>query len=104
MAYCGPRGIELDAFLQWSPYSQDAALAWQAHESRRCRSCGTHPDDWRESIGGSRHAWHAEDFTCLGCVQLQQRAETNEVKSGGRGIHIRLSGGSAADCERCKPK
>jgi hypothetical protein len=34
MAYCGPKGIELDAFLRWSRRSQQAALDWQAFEGR----------------------------------------------------------------------
>lgn len=104
MAYCGPKGIPLSTFLTWSPEDQDAALAWQSHEGRRCGQCGTHPDDWRESAGGSRHAWHAEDYKCPGCVQLEQRMETHEVKDGGRGMHVRLGSGSAVDCTRCNPR
>src|SRR3546814_15450534 len=45
MRYCGPKGIPLEEFLKWSQSSQDAALEWQAHEDRRCRQCGYHPDE-----------------------------------------------------------
>ncbi len=40
MAYCGPRGIPLTEFLAWDETDQDAALAWQSYESRRCREDG----------------------------------------------------------------
>jgi hypothetical protein len=102
MSYCGPKGIPLSGFLSWSVADQDAALAWQAHENRRCPGCGTHPDDWNEKKGGSRHAYHGEWGTCQGCVELQRLNESPQVQSGGRGVHTRLAPGSHGDCERCR--
>lgn len=101
MAYCGPKGIPLSTFLRWPVYDQQAALAWSAYESRRCHECGTHPDDWDESTGGNRYAYHAENYTCPGCVHTQRHAESPDVTHGGRGVHIRLMSGTHADCPRC---
>lgn len=88
MAYCGPRGIDLDEFLERSTYSQAAALAWQAHESQRCSGCGTHPDDWDESKGGKRHAWQAVIRNCEGCVRTEMVGRTDEAKRPGARIHM----------------
>jgi len=98
MAYCGPRGIALDEFLRWSPSAQEAALAWQAYENRRCRSCGTHPDEWAED----KLAYHAHLTECRGCRQLQRLANTDDAKSGD-GRSAVMAGGSAAHCPNCKP-
>jgi hypothetical protein len=104
MAYCGPKGIPLSTFLRWSLYDQDAALTWAAYEARRCRQCGTHPDAWNESLGGSRNAYHAENYTCAGCVHAQRHAESPDVTHGGRGVHVRLMPGTHANCPRCQPQ
>lgn len=104
MAYCGPKGIPLSQFLSWSEPDQDAALAWQSHENRRCPGCGTHPDDWNEKKGGTRWAYHGEWFTCPGCVESQRLNESPQVRDAGRGVHVRLSAGSHGDCDRCAPK
>ena len=101
MAYCGPRGIELDAFLRWSRRSQNAALEWQARESRRCRGCGTHPDDWVEN----KHAHHAHlSDECPGCVALA-RVQDHETEHGKKpmrpGVNVVLPPGPAKDCPRC---
>jgi hypothetical protein len=104
MSYCGPKGIPLSRFLSWSEQDQDAALAWQSYENRRCPGCGTHPDDWNEKQGGSRWAYHGEVYTCPGCVESQRLNDSPEVQNGGRGKHVRLAAGSHADCVRCVPK
>jgi len=104
MSYCGPKGIPLSRFLSWSEQDQDAALAWQAHDNRRCPGCGTHPDDWVEDKGGSRYAYHAEAYVCQGCVESQRMTESEAVVKGGRGVHVRLAAGSHGDCARCRPK
>jgi hypothetical protein len=98
MAYCGPRGIELDAFLRWSKRSQDAALDWSAYEARRCKSCGTHPEEWAED----KLAYHAHISECRGCRQLQRLANTDQAKSG-EGKFAVMAGGSAKDCANCRP-
>ena len=98
MAYCGPKGIELDAFLRWSRRSQQAALDWQAFEARRCRHCGTHPDEWADD----KFAYHAHLTECVGCRQLQRLSNTDRAKKGD-GVYAVTAGGSAADCRQCKP-
>lgn len=103
MAYCGPRGIPLSQFLAWSEADQQAALGWQVNESRRCNSCGTHPDDWDEKSGGDRNAFHAEPVQCPGCVQLERMREAPEIVKGQRGVSLKLARGPAGECSRCHP-
>lgn len=91
MAYCGPHGIPLSVFLSWSDADQDAALAWQAHESRRCRGCGRHPDEGD---------FHAHVNVCPGCVALESLSSQDDVRKM-RGAHVRLAAGSAQECKRC---
>lgn len=92
MGYCGPRGIPLSTFLSWDQSDQDAALEWAGYESRRCNSCGYHPDE-----GGA----HAHVDVCPGCVELERRREGEDLKNL-RGAHVRLARGTAATCERCQ--
>lgn len=98
MAYCGPRGIELDAFLRWSRRSQNAALEWAAHEARRCGGCGTHPEDWAENP----HAHHAHlSEECPGCVsrsRLQRELKDSELPPG---VQVVLAPMPAKDCPAC---
>lgn len=89
MAYCGPHGIPLSEFLRWPAADQQAALAWQAHESRRCHGCGSHPDDWDPELGGDLHAYRAVTRICQGCVELQRR-HTEPDNQDVRGLHINL--------------
>jgi hypothetical protein len=95
MAYCGPRGIPLSAFLGWAAGDQQAALAWQAYESRRCTGCGSHPDDWDPELGGDLRAYRAVTRICQGCVELQRRHADPELRDGNghpvRGLHIHLT-------------
>lgn len=98
MAYCGPRGIELDAFLRWSPASQRAALDWQAFEGRRCKNCGTHPDEWADDP----FAYHAHLNQCKGCQRQQGLSEAAEVKTE-RGVFAVMAGGHPAHCPQCRP-
>ena len=88
MAYCGPRGIPLSAFLDWSPHDQAAALAWTAHEASRCPGCGTHRADWDEAQGGDRHAYAATVRECQGCVQVEMVRDTPEARRRGARIHM----------------
>ncbi|MCU1617199.1 MAG: hypothetical protein JWO98_4739 [Frankiales bacterium] len=98
MAYCGPRGIELDAFLRWSQKSQDAALDWASYEGRRCASCGTHPDEWENA-----ESFHAHPAQCKGC-QAQQRVSESMKDSPERGLYVMTVQGSAAVCPLCMPQ
>lgn len=106
MAYCGPKGIPLSQFLKWDKADQDAALAWQHHENRRCSSCGTHPDDWNEKAGGNRNAFHAEHAICPGCSELERHRELPELQDNKhlKGIQFRLAPGPNGTCPRCAPK
>jgi len=99
MDYCGPRGIELDSFLRWSPRSQDAALEWASYEARRCRGCGTHPDEWAEN----RYAYHAHlSDQCPGCLAAHRIQE--RFKDGLEpGVTVQLPQIPATACPRCGP-
>lgn len=89
MAYCGPRGIPLSVFLSWDDQDQDAALAWQAHEARRCPSCKTHPDEWDPDTGGRRDAYTADVAVCPGCRNLDT-AKANNADKVPAGAHLIL--------------
>lgn len=100
MAYCGPHGIPLSQFLDWPQADQQAALSWQAHESRRCNGCGTHPDDW----AGNRDAFHGEHYQCPGCLKAHRESEHPNVKDGKiPALHVRLKPGPKHACEWCNP-
>jgi hypothetical protein len=109
MAYCGPRGIPLSVFLgravrpgedpQWLPSDRDDALAWQAFENRRCRSCGTHPDEWAED----KMAYHAHLHECRGCRQRERLANSPNAQKAGEGSSSVMAHGSAVECPDCNP-
>ena len=82
----------MSVFLRWDVRDQDAALAWVAHESARCSSCGHHPDE------GS--GVHAHTDVCPGCAAVEAAAEATR-KERDRGVHIRITSGAVADCVRC---
>lgn len=90
MAYCGPRGIPLSRFLSWDQADQDAALAWQTYEARRCPGCGTHPDE------GAKH-FHID--VCPTCIQLEKTRQSDDAKA--RGAHVLPALGKTAECTRC---
>jgi hypothetical protein len=100
MDYCGPRGIALSAFLGWDQADQDAALAWSADKSRRYPD-GTHPDEWDESKGGSRQAYHPHVNVHPGAALIAAVQSTEEFEEAGPGAHVHLVRGSAAECRRC---
>jgi hypothetical protein len=83
MAYCGPRGIAYEDFVEWGQLSQDLALAWNERERTRCPGCGTHPADWDESRGGDVNAWYADLHRCLGC----EKRGSIESPEGQKGYH-----------------
>lgn len=98
MAYCGPRGIALSEFLRWDERDQEAALAWSGYEGRRCKSCGTHPEEWADD----KLAYHAHLTECVGCRQRERLANTDEAKKG-EGRYATMAGGPATECPQCKP-
>lgn len=99
MAYCGPRGIELDAFLRWSRRSQDAALEWSAREARRCGGCGSDPVEWAENP----HAYHAHlSRECPGCAAVKRiQNQAGELRPG---VRVVLPQTPAVACPQCNPR
>ena len=91
MAYCGPARLAHSDFLAWSQDDQDKALMWQAHEARRCSSCGHHSEE------GIRHV-HVD--VCPGCVAVQRTSAGEDSKV--RGARLRMISGSPGGCARCK--
>lgn len=91
MGYCGPRGIPLSQFLSWDQADQDAALAWAGHESRRCSSCGHHPDVDDRTV-------HTHVDVCPGCART---AMASKAASETPGAHVHLAPGRTGDCPRC---
>lgn len=61
----------MSAFLRWPQADQDAAIAWHIEDSRRCKSCGTHPDDWDPEAGGHRDAYLPATEVCQGCAKAR---------------------------------
>lgn len=100
LAYCVPKGIPLSQFLSWSQADQDAALEFTAHEARRFPD-GTHPDDWDETTGGSRKAFHTHVNVHPGARLIESALASEDYQQAGRGAHVHLVGGSAAACDRC---
>lgn len=90
MRYVGPRGLPLSEFLSWPEQDQDAALAWQGHEARRCGTCGHHPDNGRV---------HAHVDICPGCAAREAVPKEDREMPG---AHIRLAPGTADRCPRCR--
>lgn len=87
MAYCGPRGIPLSKFLQWSPDDQQAALAWQADQDERCPHCGTADWEWEEN----RDAYSTEVRVCRGCHRrgMEERSQQkNAEEMPGLQVHL----------------
>ena len=110
MAYCGPRSIPHSVFLgrvvrpgvdpEWLQSDRDDALAWQAHENRRCRSCGTHPDEWADDD----LAYHAHLDECRGCRQRERLAQSDRAQKAGEGVSAVMAHGPAAECTHCRSR
>jgi hypothetical protein len=103
MAYCGPKGIPLHEFLTWPAESQQAALAWQAHEGRRHAACGTHPEDFPDGGRGPAQVhWH--ERVCIGCQRLEaSRAQMRSDADGTAGVRLIAASGPASTCPSCSP-
>ena len=105
MAYCGARGIALSTFLGWAEDDQQAALQWQAWESRRCSNCHTHPEDWNPDDGGSRSFQHWHPQVCIGCQRKQQAQDAlaaDDDKT--KGLGLVAADGPAHGCPVCTPE
>lgn len=94
MDYCGPLGLPHSEFLDWREDDQEKALWWSARNRQRCSGCGTHPDDWNDELGGNRHAYVAEEQTCLGCQRRSiAQDQLNQARQHGQprhGAHVVL--------------
>lgn len=102
MAYCGPRGIALHEFLTWPEESQEAALAWQAHEAKRCRNCGTHKADWIGPNGRPNIAAHWTEEVCPGCQYLGSEQDRLAAdKDAPRGVSLVRHDGHRLKCPTC---
>lgn len=57
-----------------------------------CPDCGTRAEEWDESAGGDRNAYHPEERRCRGCELLDSRRESikRRAKELGRGIYVTL--------------
>lgn len=105
MDYCGPKGIALDDFLSWSEESQQAALQWQAWESRRCANCHTHAEDWDAKSGGSKDHQHWHPQICIGCQKKEQaQAALAKDQDKTRGLGLVAVDGPSAKCPVCHPE
>lgn len=89
MDYCGPHGIAWEDFLSWSKTSRDAAILWQRRRNETCTGCGTHPDDWDPTRGGSEVAFRAELRSCRGC-ETHATAQAQITDAHGGGVQVVL--------------
>lgn len=95
MNYCGPRGIPLSTFLEWSASDQDAALAWANAEAQKCPGCGTSREDWREDD----KAYHAHNVYCPGCAARSSAGNEESAKIAG--VQTQLARGVSSECQVC---
>lgn len=76
-------------FLSYSDDDRSKAI-WQfIRERETCRSCGTRPDEWDETKGGRRNAYHGAIQQCQGCVVRERTEEAPQMQSG-RGYYAAL--------------
>jgi len=94
MRLCNEWHMPLSEFLdRFTPEDQANALAYHAHETRRCKSCGIHPDDWPDP---EVPMFDAVLEVCPGCAETDryQRHITEQQermpKSASDGVRIVL--------------
>ncbi len=93
MRLCNEWHMPHSEFLKWKPQDQANALAYFAHEARRCRQCGIHPDDWPDP---EVPLFDAVLEVCPGCAETDryQRHITDQAermpKSAADGVRIAL--------------
>ena len=89
MAICAAYRIPHSGFLSWETPDRDKAI-WQfIREREMCRNCGTRPDEWDESKGGRRDAYHGVIQQCPGCVVRERTEEAPQMQEG-RGNYVAL--------------
>lgn len=62
-------------FLEWDKQDRDKATWHHIRERSRCKGCGTLPEEWDETRGGSRHAYAVAERRCTGCQMLESLRE-----------------------------
>lgn len=88
LAVCHAYRIPHSAFLKWSADDRDKAIWQYVRTQSTCSKCGTRPEEWDESRGGDRHAYHAVEKRCRGCEEIQAKQES--LSGDGRGIYVGL--------------
>lgn len=83
-------------FLDWDRDDRDKAVMHQIRKSERCSGCGTHPDEWDPTLGGSVDAYVTKLVHCKGCQTKESGEEAFEKskKDGAkarRGTSVRLA-------------
>jgi hypothetical protein len=76
-------------FLSHSADDRDKAIWWFVRQRETCRNCGTRPDEWDETKGGRRNAYHGVIRQCPGCVVVERTEEAPQMQSG-RGMHVAM--------------
>lgn len=91
MEYCGPLGMPRSAFLAWDQDDQDAALTWSIRQRSTHAACGTRPEEWDPTRGGSETAYRAEFRGCLGCEVIASGQEQlpKDAPAGARVVLVR---------------
>jgi hypothetical protein len=77
-------------FLAWDKDDRDKAIWEWVRTRQKCSSCGTRREEWLESEGGRRDAYHAVMDRCPGCEQVEYLRESADSKKDGKGTFIRL--------------
>jgi hypothetical protein len=99
LAYCVPTGIPHSVLKgrivrpgesAWLQADVDKALLWRAYESRRCRQCGSHPDEWPPDTSDDVPPYFAEANRCFGCQDIAAIRRGIPQGEGGDGIQVTL--------------
>jgi hypothetical protein len=95
MALCMRWHMPHSQFLSWPELDREKALAFELHESRRCRECGVHPDDWPEDTGfDEAPPFVVEASRCYGCLALHDfQTEWRKANTHGAEVNERAMKG-----------